>query len=126
MFGLRNVSKFAFTTFIRSVENFLKPNNMERKAILGIDIMFSQPNKNDLKSKEMMVIFLPLNQLGMHERKQHKPWFDEVCLVILDQRKQAKMQWMQDPSQSIVDNVNNVRRDASRHFRNKKKGIFEI
>jgi len=26
-----------------------------------------------------------------------------------------------DPSQSIVDNLNNVRREASRHFRNKKK-----
>jgi DNA repair ATPase RecN len=22
--------------------------------------------------------------LGIHERKQHKPWFDEECLVILD------------------------------------------
>jgi hypothetical protein len=22
--------------------------------------------------------------LGMHEMKQHKPWFDEECLVILD------------------------------------------
>ena len=31
------------------------------------------------------------------------------------------MQWIQDPSQSNVDNLNNVRRDASRHFRNKKK-----
>ena len=30
--------------------------------------------------------------LGMHEMKQHKPWFDEECLGILDQRKQAKMQ----------------------------------
>jgi archaellum biogenesis ATPase FlaH len=52
--------------------------------------------------------------------KQHKPWFDEVCLGILDQRKQAKMQWMQNPSHSNVDNMNNVRREASRHFRNKK------
>ena len=26
-----------------------------------------------------------------------------------------------DPSQSIVGNLNNVRREASRHFRNKKK-----
>jgi len=56
----------------------------------------------------------------MHEMKQYKPWFDEECLGILDQRKQAKMQWIQDPSQSNVDNLNNVRRDASRHFRNKK------
>jgi len=31
------------------------------------------------------------------------------------------MQWLQDPSQSNVDNVNNVRHEASRHFRNEKK-----
>jgi len=64
--------------------------------------------------------------LSLHERKQHKPWFDTECLDFLDQRKQAKMQWIQDPSRSNVDNLNNVRRDASRHFRNKKKGISEI
>ena len=34
------------------------------------------------------------------------------------------MQWMQDPSQSNADNLNNVRRDASRHFRNKKKAYL--
>jgi len=31
------------------------------------------------------------------------------------------MQLLQDPNQSNVDNLNNVRREASRHFRNKKK-----
>jgi hypothetical protein len=31
------------------------------------------------------------------------------------------MKWIQDPSQTNLDNMNNVRRDASRHFRNKKK-----
>ena len=30
------------------------------------------------------------------------------------------MQWLQDPNQSNVDNVNNVRCEASRHFRNIK------
>jgi hypothetical protein len=30
--------------------------------------------------------------LGLHELKQHKPWFDEECLRFLDQREQAKMQ----------------------------------
>ena len=35
------------------------------------------------------------------------------------------MQWVQDPSQSNVDNLNSVRCEVSRHFRNKKKGIFE-
>jgi len=53
--------------------------------------------------------------------KQHKPWLDEECLGFLDQRKQAKMQWIHDPNQSNVANLNNLRRDASRHFRNKKK-----
>jgi len=35
------------------------------------------------------------------------------------------MQWVQDPSQSIVDNQNNVRCEASRYFRNKKKEYLE-
>jgi len=41
--------------------------------------------------------------LGLHELKQNKPWFDEECLDFLDHRKRAKMQWIQDPSQSKVD-----------------------
>jgi len=31
------------------------------------------------------------------------------------------MQWLQDPNQSNVDNLNNVTSEATRHFRNKKK-----
>jgi hypothetical protein len=38
--------------------------------------------------------------LGLYEMKQHKPWFDEECLGILDKRKQAKMQWIQNRSHS--------------------------
>ena len=30
------------------------------------------------------------------------------------------MRWVQDPSQSNVDYLNNVRHEASRHFMNKK------
>jgi len=29
--------------------------------------------------------------------------------------------WLQDPNQSNLDNLNSVRREATRHFRNKKK-----
>jgi len=39
--------------------------------------------------------------LGLHELKHHKSWFDEECLGFLDQRKQAKMQWVCDPSKAI-------------------------
>jgi hypothetical protein len=31
------------------------------------------------------------------------------------------LQWLQDPSEINGDNLNSVRREASRHFRNKKK-----
>ena len=31
------------------------------------------------------------------------------------------MQWLQDPSHINVDNLNSIRREVSRHFRNKKK-----
>ena len=41
--------------------------------------------------------------------------------TVLGQRKRVKMQWLQDPNQSNVDNVNNVRRAASRHFRKKEE-----
>jgi hypothetical protein len=58
--------------------------------------------------------------LGYFELKKHKPWFDEGCSQLLDQRKQAKLQWLQDPSEISGDNLNNVRHEASRYFINKK------
>jgi hypothetical protein len=61
--------------------------------------------------------------LGIHEMKQHKPWFDDKCLVILDQRKQAKLEWIQDPSQSNVDNLNDIRRDANNISETKRRHI---
>jgi len=53
--------------------------------------------------------------------KQHEPWFDDECLGFLDKGKQAKMQWVQDLSQSNVDNLNIIKHEASKHFRNKTK-----
>jgi hypothetical protein len=37
-------------------------------------------------------------------------------------KEKAKLQWLQDPSEINGDNLNNVRREASRYFRNKKRG----
>jgi hypothetical protein len=55
-----------------------------------------------------------------YKLKQHKPWFDEEFLGFLDKRKQAKIQWLRDPSQINVDNLNNIRCEASRLIRNKQ------
>jgi hypothetical protein len=58
---------------------------------------------------------------GCFELKKHRPWFDEGCSELVDQRKGDKLQWLQDPSETNGDNLNNVRREASRYFRNKKR-----
>jgi hypothetical protein len=59
--------------------------------------------------------------LGYYEFKKHQPWFDEKYSELLDQRKQAKLQWLQDPSEINGDNLKNVRRESTRYFRNKKR-----
>jgi 50S ribosomal subunit-associated GTPase HflX len=58
--------------------------------------------------------------LGYYELRKHKTWFDEGCSKLLDQRKQFKLQWLQNQSEINGDNMNNVRCEVSRHFRNKK------
>jgi predicted metallo-beta-lactamase superfamily hydrolase len=59
--------------------------------------------------------------LSYFELKKHKPWFDEGCSKLLDQRKQAKLQWLHDQSAINGDDLNNVRCEASRYFRNTDK-----
>jgi hypothetical protein len=70
--------------------------------------------KNNIK-------ILGKESLRLYVSKQHEPWFDEEYY---DQRKQTNTQWLQNPNQSRVDNINNVRREALRHFR-KKEGKSE-
>jgi hypothetical protein len=59
--------------------------------------------------------------LGYFELKNHKPWFDKGCSELLSQRKQAKLQWLQDQSEINWVIVNNIKHEASRYFRNKKR-----
>jgi hypothetical protein len=47
--------------------------------------------------------------LGYYELKKTKPWLDEGCSKLLDQRKQFKLQWLQNPSKLIGVNLNNIR-----------------
>jgi hypothetical protein len=42
-------------------------------------------------------------------------------LKIIRSKETDKLQWLQDPSEINWDNLNNVRREASRHFRNKNR-----
>jgi hypothetical protein len=58
---------------------------------------------------------------GYCESKHCKPWFEEECSKLVDRRKQAKLQWLQDPSEVNEDNLSDGRQEASRHFRKKKR-----
>jgi hypothetical protein len=59
------------------------------------------------------------------EAKRHKPWFDEEYSKLVDRRKQAKLQWSQDPCVVNEGNLSNVRQEASKTFQEQEKGIFE-
>jgi hypothetical protein len=58
---------------------------------------------------------------GYFELKKHRPQFDQTCTELVDKKKEAKLQWLQNPSEINVDNQKIVRCEANRYFRNKKK-----
>jgi hypothetical protein len=43
----------------------------------------------------------------------------------LDINEQAKLQWLQNPSQINGDNMENIRCEASRNFRTKRREYFK-
>jgi primase-polymerase (primpol)-like protein len=59
--------------------------------------------------------------LGLYKLSSINHGLIKNVYFFLDQRKQVKRHWLQDPNQINVDNANNVRCEAGRHFRNKKK-----
>jgi len=117
--GRLAVGKQAAQKFDREIFNLRKLNELEVRKQYQIEItnrfaaLENQKDDGDVNRtweniKENIKTSAKEN-LGMHEWKQHKPWFDEECLGFLDQRKRAKVQWVRDPSRSNVDNLNNVR-----------------
>jgi hypothetical protein len=58
--------------------------------------------------------------------KKHKPWFHEGFSKLLNQRKQAKLQRLWEPSERNGDNLKNVSCEANRHFRNNKEEYLKV
>jgi hypothetical protein len=56
--------------------------------------------------------------LGYYDLKKHKLWFDEGCSKLLHRKKQAKLQWLQHPSEINGGNLNNIRRGTVQIFGN--------
>jgi hypothetical protein len=59
-------------------------------------------------------VYSAKESLGYYDLK------NKECSKLLDQRKQAKLQRLQVPSQINGDNLNNIRHEANRHCRTKK------
>jgi hypothetical protein len=68
---------------------------------------------------------LSKENVGYYELKKHKPWFYKGCSKLLDERKEAKLQWLQDTSEINWDNLCNIRCEAGRHFRNEKRDFLK-
>jgi hypothetical protein len=120
------VNKFHMEKF-----NLKKLNEVEGKEKYCVEVSNRFAALEDLDTEvEINTIWVMIREnvnisekesLGYYELKQHKPWFNEEYSKLLDQRKQAKLEWLQDPSEIKGDNLNNVKREASRHFRTKKR-----
>jgi hypothetical protein len=59
--------------------------------------------------------------VGYHSLKHNKPRFDDECSKLINQWKQAKLKWLQNPSQINGDNLKNLRRETSRIFRKERR-----
>jgi hypothetical protein len=59
-------------------------------------------------------------RLGYCESNHRKLWFDEECLQLADRRKQANLQWLQNPTEVNEEKLRDVRREVRRYFMNKE------
>jgi hypothetical protein len=66
------------------------------------------------------------DNVGYHRLKRNKSWFENEFSKLVDKRKQAKLKWLQNPKQISGENLQNFRRDTSRIFRKKGKGILQM
>jgi len=57
--------------------------------------------------------------------KEHKPRFDSECSELLDQSKQAKLQWLKNSSQTSGDNLTYVRRQTNTIYSKKREHLKE-
>jgi hypothetical protein len=63
------------------------------------------------------------DNLGYQKLKHNKSWYDDECSNLIDQRKEAKLGWLQNPSLINGDNLQNLRCETSRTLGTRKGNI---
>jgi hypothetical protein len=84
--------------------NLKKLNDVEGKEQFHVEVSHRFAALEDLDTEVEIdsawetirenIKILAKENLGYFELKKHKPWFDEGCSTLLDQSKQAKLQWL--------------------------------
>jgi hypothetical protein len=115
--------------------NLKKLNKVEGKEQLPVEVskrfaaLEDLETEKDINSAWKMIrdnIQISVkDSLGYYELRKHKPWFDEEFSQLLDRRKQANLQWLEDPSEINGDNLNNTGCEVSRLFGNNKREHLE-
>jgi hypothetical protein len=92
--------------------------NLRFAALESLDDSFD--NNNAWENIRKNIKTSAKDNLGYQKLKHNKPWFDE-CSKLIDQGKQATLQLLQNPIQINGDNLQNLRCETSKTFRNKKR-----
>ena len=64
--------------------------------------------------------------IGYVKKRQNKKWFDEECADIVKKRKVAKMNWLHEQNEVNLEQLGNIRREATRLLKNKKREFFFV
>jgi hypothetical protein len=75
--------------------NLKKLNLLEGKEQCQVKIPYTFPAWDTIREH---IKISAKESLGYYELKQRKPWFNGGSSVLLEQRKQAKLEWLQDLS----------------------------
>jgi hypothetical protein len=119
-----SVSKLARQKFDLERFHLKKLDDVEVKEKYQVEIsnryaaLESLDESSDIRGK---VKTSAKGNLRYQKLKHYKPWFDDECSKLTDQRKQAKLRVLQNPSQINGDNLQNLRCETNRIFRKKKK-----
>jgi hypothetical protein len=68
---------------------------------------------------------ISLKESPCYYELKHKLWFGVGSTELLDEMKQATLQWLQKPSELDGVNLNSVRHEVNRHFWNKKRDYLK-
>lgn len=108
----------------------LKDPNKESEFQHKLDTAFDESRNTNLLEKNLnnewksIVETVKKNTeevCGKKERHERKPWFDNDCRNIIDQRKSAKENWMQSQSQQNRFEYNELNRETKKLLRKKKR-----